>query len=66
MNFAAKSGGERGHSMTAAVRKGEQEPFFYCDPCHGIAPVRIGAPRDFLVAQAFVVALALVVLLLVV
>jgi hypothetical protein len=41
-----------------------ERPFTYCDPCQGIAPVLIRSPRDFLAAQALVVAMALIVLLL--
>ena len=36
----------------------------YYDPCNGIAPMVIRSPRDFLAAQALVLALALIVLLL--
>jgi hypothetical protein len=34
----------------------------YCDPCHGIAPLRIEAPRDFLAGHAAVAVVALVIL----
>jgi hypothetical protein len=36
----------------------------YCDLCQGIAPILIKSPRDFLAAQAFVVVLALAILVL--
>ena len=46
--------------------QGREPPILYCDPCHGIAPTVIGSPRDFFAAQAFVLVVAAVVLLLVV
>ena len=43
----------------------KEQPLIYCDPCHGIAPIQIKAPRDFFAAQTAMLAAALVVLLLV-
>jgi hypothetical protein len=40
-----------------------ERPLAYWDVCHGIPPLLIGSPRDFMSAQAFVVVVALIVLI---
>lgn len=42
----------------------EQEQVIFCDLCHGVAPIIVRSPRDFLAAQAMVLVVAAVVLLL--
>jgi hypothetical protein len=39
-----------------------EQTTYYCDPCHGIAPIMVGSSRDFLAGKGIVVALALIVL----
>jgi hypothetical protein len=48
--------------MTSAHER--RRPSFYWDLCQGISPIAVGSPRDFMIAQATVAALALIVLLL--
>ena len=42
----------------------QEQVIYYYDLCHGVAPVTIRSPRDFLAAQAMVLVVAVVVLLL--
>jgi hypothetical protein len=54
-----------GGRLSMIPARERERPFNYCDPCQGITPVLIKSPRDFFAAQAFLVVLALIVLLLV-
>ena len=45
------------------AREHEQVIYYY-DLCHGVAPITVRSPRDFLAAQAMVLAVAVIVLLL--
>ena len=45
------------------VREQEQVIYYY-DLCHGVAPIIVRSSRDFLAAQAMVLVVAVVVLLL--
>ncbi len=40
-----------------------RQPFVYCDPCHGIPPTLVTAPRDFFIGQMIVLAAAVILLL---
>ena len=40
------------------MRQAQQRPIHYCGVCHGIEPIVVKSPRDFLVAQGVVAAVA--------
>jgi hypothetical protein len=40
-----------------------RQSFVYCDPCHGIPPTLVTAPRDFFTGQMLVLVAAVIVLL---